>query len=476
AERNAPTFRSASPIAELLRLAGPTVVQMASYTVMQFIDTWMLSRVGPTTATAGGNAAMLSFSLLAFGIGVLWVVNTLASQSFGAGDCEGCGEYLWQGVWFAILFGAAALIMLPAAPHIFRLMHHPPLLARLETRYFRIVIPAAAIKLTGVAFQQFLLATDRPRRVMISSTVGIAANAVAAAALIFGVHWGNLHIPSLGVAGSAWGQNIGVTVESGLAILLTIAPAQRRLFPIHRWHLNRHRLAQLLRIGTPTGLQLVSDVLAWTLFSLSVIAPFGTDAMAGNTFMMRYMVVSFMPAFGVSNAVTALVGRYLGAARPDIAAARVRLAFRLTAAYMLACGAIFFLARHALIGLFTRDPTIQKIGGELLIFAAIYQFFDAMYIIYNAALLGSGDTLIPSLATGILCWGVTVTGGYAIARHLPQLGPAGPWIAATAYGIILGIFMLLRFRWARKHDWQRWVSVVGIADPGPPASTTPGTI
>ena len=84
------------------------VVQMASYTVMQFIDTWMLSRVGPTTATAGGNAAMLSFSLLAFGIGVLWVVNTLASQSFGAGHRADCGEYLWQGVWFAILFGAAA--------------------------------------------------------------------------------------------------------------------------------------------------------------------------------------------------------------------------------------------------------------------------------------------------------------------------------------------------------------------------------
>ena len=121
---------------------------------------------------------------------------------------------------------------------------------------------------------------------------------------------------------------------------------------------------------------------------------------------------------------------------------------------MLACG-LCFLLRHELIGLFTADSHIQKIGGELLVFAAIYQFFDAMYIIYNAALLGSGDTFIPSLATGLLCWGVTVTGGYAIARHLPQLGPAGPWSAATVYGITLGFFMYFRFQGTRKHRWQK---------------------
>src|SRR3954467_15393680 len=38
------------PIWELLALALPTVSQMASYTVMQFIDTWILTRLGGVTA------------------------------------------------------------------------------------------------------------------------------------------------------------------------------------------------------------------------------------------------------------------------------------------------------------------------------------------------------------------------------------------------------------------------------------------
>ena len=44
-----------------------------------------------------------------------------------------------------------------------------------------------------------------------------------------------------------------------------------------------------------------------------------------------------------------------------------------------------------------------------------------------------------------LCWALTVFGGYAVARW-GRLGPAGPWITATAYGVLLGIYMLVRFR------------------------------
>ena len=61
----------------------------------------------------------------------------------------------------------------------------------------------------------------------------------------------------------------------------------------------------------------------------------------------------------------------------------------------------------------------------LLIFAAVYQFFDAMYIVYNGALRGAGDTLVPAVMTGVLCWGITVFGGYAVARRWTRSAPPG---------------------------------------------------
>ena len=44
------------PLVVLLFLAAPTVAQMASYTLMQFTDRWMLARVGDLEAAAAGTA------------------------------------------------------------------------------------------------------------------------------------------------------------------------------------------------------------------------------------------------------------------------------------------------------------------------------------------------------------------------------------------------------------------------------------
>jgi MATE family multidrug resistance protein len=101
---------------------------------------------------------------------------------------------------------------------------------------------------------------------------------------------------------------------------------------------------------------------------------------------------------------------------------------------------------------FTKEPDVLTMGATILIFAGIYQCFDAMYIVYNGALRGAGDTFVPAVATAALCWTITVLGGFVVARRAPQLGPVGPWLAATGYGIILGVFMYFRFR---RGAWRR---------------------
>jgi MATE family multidrug resistance protein len=269
----------------------------------------------------------------------------------------------------------------------------------------------------------------------------VAINAAAAWILIMG----RLGLRSMGVTGSAIAQNIGVGVE-GLIVLLFLSSATlRKTYGLGSWRLNPGQMWTLIKVGVPSGIQIVADILAWSVFMMWVMGVFHTEAMAANIFVFRYMSVSFMPAYGISVAVTALVGRYIGMGRPDIAAARANLGFAVAGLYMLACGALFFLFRRTLMMLFTDDPAVLIIGQRLLIFAAVYQLFDAMYIIYNGALRGAGDTLAPAIATAVLCWGMTIFGGYAIARTWPQLGPTGPWLAATAYGITLGAFIWLRF-------------------------------
>jgi MATE family multidrug resistance protein len=438
-----------SPLVELLKLAAPTVAQMASYTLMQFFDTMMLGHVGTGVSepTAGSNAGMIAFSIISLAMGTLFVVNTLVSQSFGRRDYSDCGRYLWQGIWFAVGYSILLILTLPMLPAAFVRFGHAPDLVRLETLYLRIVIGGSALKLVGTACSQFLVAVNRPGSVLVSTLIGVSANTFAAWTMIFG-HFG---IPRMGVAGSAWGQNVGTLVEMSCLIFFATRPAVRTAYNIRDWKVRPQMLLTLLRIGIPSGVQIVADVLAWSLYTMWVMAAFGERAMAANTFIFRFMSVSFMPAFGIGTAVTALVGRYLGMGRPDLARQRADLGFGLSATYMLSCGLLFYFGRNVLMQLFTHDPQVLRMGAMLLVFAAVYQFFDAMYINYNGALRGAGDTFVPALATGILCWGITVFGGYFVSRHFPQWGPGGPWTIATIYGVILGIFMLVRFR---RREWS----------------------
>ena len=106
-----------NPLRELLGLAVPSVLQLASYTVMQLIDTWMLAKaVGPIAPAAASQAGGLSFSFISFGFGTVMVVNTLVSQKFGKKDYSHCGRYLWQGIWFGIAYGLLILPMMWVMP------------------------------------------------------------------------------------------------------------------------------------------------------------------------------------------------------------------------------------------------------------------------------------------------------------------------------------------------------------------------
>ncbi|MCC6424267.1 MAG: MATE family efflux transporter [Phycisphaerales bacterium] len=433
-----------SPIWELLALAGPTVAQMASYTVMQFIDTWMLAHVhgSVTEPTAAANSGMISFAIISFGVGVLFLINTLVSQHYGAKEYRACGQYLWQGVWFSLFFAVLVLPALPFSQAIFHSLGHEPQLAKLESAYFQISIGLAILKLGGTTLGNFLLAVNRPGLVLASAVVGVSANALSAWILIFG----NAGVPSMGVVGAAWAQGIGVGFELMTLIWFVSRPGITHTYHIADWRLQWVKLKVLLRLGLPSGLQLVSDVLAWSLFTMWVMAPFGTHAMAANTFMLRYMMVSFMPAIGLGTAVTALVGRYIGKGEPDMARQRADLGFLVAAIYMVCCGLFFYLGRHWLMGMFTEEPDVRRMGAVLLIFAAFYQFFDALYLLYIGALRGAGDTFVPAVMTALFCWTIAVGGGVLVAHYWPALGVAGPWIMATAYGITVGIFVFARFR------------------------------
>ena len=63
-----------------------------------------------------------------------------------------------------------------------------------------------------------------------------------------------------GVSGAAWGQNVGVFVEMSLLVLFATRPAVRASYSLGDWRLRWPEMKTLIRVGVPSGVQIVADV------------------------------------------------------------------------------------------------------------------------------------------------------------------------------------------------------------------------
>jgi len=92
-----------------------------------------------------------------------------------------------------------------------------------------------------------------------------------------------------------------------------------------------------------------------------------------------------------------------------------------------------------------RDAAVIAVGSTLMIAAAVFQAFDAAAIIMTAVLRGAGDTLIPSIASGVSNWVLIMGVGFFCITFFPQMGALGPFLGAVLFCIAIGLFTTLRF-------------------------------
>ncbi len=443
-------------LATLLRLALPTIAGTISYTLMQFVDGWMLSLLDRQDGGHGVNLAA-SFNggitvwvLVAACVGVAGVINTLAAQSMGRGESDAPACFTWQGLWLAAGSTAVFMALIPMVPRWFEILGHHGSLLHLETLFAQIMLAIAPVSFANSVLGNFFLGVHRPVHQFTAGVVGNVVNIILDWILIFG----HLGAPRLGLLGAALATSIASGVALGILLAIFFArPCRVKYGTQHAWRLDGRKLWQVLRIGLPAGAQSSSDILCWTVFSLAWVDHFGTVAAEAQSAVMRYLSLSFMPAVGMSMAACALVGKRIGQGDHVGAKSAARWAVVISMFYMGVCGLIFLFCRGALAG-FMLGPLAQRhIAENLLIFSAIFQIFDGMNIVYLGALRGAGDTLVPTLYTTALAWGFCVGGGGLVMWLKPTWGASGPWAMATLYVCISGVWSL--WRW-NSQAWRKF--------------------
>ena len=77
----------------MLKLAGPMIITTISFTIMQFVDRFMVSRLGTTALAAILPASLISFIPAGFAMGLFASIAIFVSQSWGRGEKNNCSSH-----------------------------------------------------------------------------------------------------------------------------------------------------------------------------------------------------------------------------------------------------------------------------------------------------------------------------------------------------------------------------------------------
>ena len=430
----------------MFALAFPVVIAELGWMTMGMVDTLMVGRLGPEAIGAVGLGSALFIAIGIFAMGMLLGLDTLVSQSFGAGRLDECHRWLIHGVALSVLLTIpTTLLLFWVSANLDRWGMNPDVL-RLMRPYLDAIAWSTLPLLVYFALRRYLQGLGVVRPIMITLIVANLMNLAGNWLLIYG----NLGAPALGVAGSAW-ATVLARITMAASLFVVIVRRERHRHPglmDTPLSIEAARLRQLVALGAPAAGQLTLEVGVFAMAS-ALAGRMLPASLAAHQIALNLAGFTYMVPLGVASAGAVRVGQAIG--RRDAAgAARAGWTALLFGVVFMSVAAIAFVAiPRPLIGAFTTDTRVLEIGIALLAVAAVFQLFDGLQAVGTGVLRGLGETRLPMLWNLAGHWFIGLPIAYLLAFHF-GFGVIGLWWGLSSGLIICGVALLIVW-WRRIH-------------------------
>lgn len=392
-------------------------------------------------ASVGGSAAQIITLVIGFFTGLSAGSGVIIAQVYGALD----KRRMQQGIHTAyaysligsVLFGAVGFVLTPA---ILSCMRTPAELMTDSILYLRIYF-------AGIVFIFIFNIGSGILRALGDSKKPLYALIICCFMNIF-LDFLLVVVFPMGVAGAALATMLSQAVS---AVLITVflmlgAPDQRLVLRNIRCH--RHSLQAQLYVGVPDGLQSVMYAFA-NLVIQAAVNSYGSQTVAAWAAEAKIEAFFWMISGAYCVATTTFVGQNYGARKYDRIVKGTRVSLLLHQATSVIISVLFFIFARQLLGIFSSDPEVIRIGIFVLRtvtpFYALFSFVE----ILASSLRGMGDVVIPMLLTlfGVcilrIVWTLFVLPIYPQMLTLTANYPI-TWITTS-------ILFIIYYFWRKKH-------------------------
>lgn len=466
----------------LAALAVPLALTQLAQVALTTTDTVMMGVMGAEALAAGGLAMVIFNQLRTMGVGLVTAVgNQVAAAAARAESAdtdesrdradEDVRDLVRAALALATLAGLAGAVLMVLIGHTVAWLGQDAAVVDAAKPLLYAMAPGLFPCLWFQAIRQFTVGMRRPQALLRITIASIAVNAALNWVLIQGT-WGlpNLGLPGIGVSTSL------VYLLSCLALYASARrdPQLSPLLDIRIWKTRKDTFRRLTGLGTPIAATYGSEAGFFFVVAL-MVGSFGSAALAAHTAVNQLVYIVFQIAVGLSHAASINVSRKLAVGRIDEARRLKNTALACAGAVMAVVGAGYVLAPELVLRPFLSSSEHEaiSIATNLLLIAAVLQFFDCTQNIGVGLLRGLDDTKGGFHVTLVGYWLIGLPTAWLLG-HLTGLDTPGVWLGLLTGLAATAVLLIRRYnRGLAQHVGEPLPAAPAPAGPGDAAGRRP---
>lgn len=436
-------------------LSLPIMFNNLIQTAYNLIDTYFVSQIGGAQMAAITFVWPVIFFIISLGTGIGVAGTSLISKNIGEKNYEKAenlaGQVFSSSIIFSIFIG---FIGYSFAPNIIKFMKGSGEIFSEGLIYLRIIMLSTPAMFFTFAFGAIKQAEGDNVSPMMLSIVSVIVNIILDPLLIFTFN--------MGISGAAWATVIARYMLVIAGIFLLIKKNNGIKVRVKNLKLDFVEVKELIRVGFPASVGHSTSSFGFVILNMFII-DFGQNTMAAYGIGNRINSMLFLPAVGIGNAMTAIVGQNLGAKNVSRVKEAVKKSL-IIASFISILGTIFiYIYKENIIGSFTNDPDIFSQSVEYLTLISTTVICLGIFQIIVGLFQGAGRTKVAMFITMSRLWLFRIP-LILLLKNFPSLGSKAVWYAMVSSNyliVVLAFIMYFKVDWASEAVLDRKLGVDG---------------
>jgi MATE family multidrug resistance protein len=434
---------------QILTISGPIMLGSAVQNVIALTDSVFLYHTSTADFASIGFVGVFYLIVAAIGYGFSRGGQILIARRYGEQNYKQIGRSFWAILYFELILAILLyLFMQYGCAWFFQFFVNSEIIYEKSLEYLATRSWGVFFSYLGVTIVALYTGIARTWFIVIDTLILAVINII----LNYGLIFGRLGMPEMGIAGAGLASSIAEAVA--FFIFLVYMLRDKHIRPFHLFRLpsfDWDLISRVVRLGAPIVAQSIVGIGSWFIF-FGIVENLGERELAiTNLIRMVYLIMS-IPCWGFASGVNTLVSNFIGARKRQavfpIILKTAKLCFFVTMVITLPVVLFPEFTLYPLLG--SGDMSlIAEAKPIFYILLAILGLFSVTGVFFSGV-VGTGATLF-GLAMQTVCAILYLIFVYVVVE-VYDAGLAWAWSSELFYWVLV---MVITTWYLRSNRWHK---------------------